>query len=137
MAYYIHEYEGTYKAVAQDVNTSGGDKATYYPSDDVVIQFSVARHRSMRKIDPVEIDVLRGTVIEGEWSGKEGFEDAIFYFHGGILVSDPIFTSFQDPEKEPIFFTEAIMLLNNGDMEHQLAWSDGDFGRWGCRFVST
>lgn len=136
MAYYIEEFEGTFNANAQPSNTSHSDKSGYYPGTQVQIKMTVGQHISKREIDPVPTAIITGKVIAGkdQWDGATGFEKAKFYFYAGILVSDPIQTTLQTaPGEGVLYITETIMLLNNGSMEHQLSWSDGDFGRWGCR----
>lgn len=118
-------------------NTSGDDKAGYYPTPGKV-------KLMLRKIphepgNPAEkpVDIVKGDVISGRriWEGAEAFEDAHFYIHDGLLVSDPIPVRFADDGGVTLSFTEVIEFKKAGKkltMVHNLYWSDGDFGTWTC-----
>lgn len=134
MAKSIEDFAGRFRSAGGDNNISNASKAGYYPREDVVFEFFVEAHASHRDTDPVARSVIRAQVIQGtNWLGRVNFERARFYFHGGILVSDPITTDVPDQNGGVnLRFTEAVLLQEGGTMEHQLMWSDGDFGRWGC-----
>ena len=142
MALYITEFVGTFVTFEEEIgNTSGEEKSSYYPAEGIEITFAAETNISKR-VDPpgFERDVIKGSVTKGKWSSRENFEKANFYLHEGILVSEAMKTNVPDPDQggRTLFVSEAIILTTDEStgkksMEHQLMWSDGDFGRWGCR----
>ena len=136
----IDDFVGIFTTKEVIPQTSGDDKIDYYADAETVVisMEKVEGHRPGNPGVAASEQVIRGKVIDGEWGGQTEFEDAIFYFRGGMLISDPIKTDVPgkpNPGRNDLWVTEVVSLHKSNDgkiLSFTLFWSDGDFGSWRC-----
>ncbi len=137
MAKYKEFLGKTFDTVEFKVNTSGDDKSGYYPTPGKVSLILREIPHEPGNPDQPAVQIIKGDVVAGRrvWEGAEAFEDAHFYIHDDLLVSDPIPVRVDENGGVRLSFTEVIEFEKKNKvlaMRHRLYWSDGDFGEWSC-----